>query len=99
MLNRLATEIAEFARACTFSVMRNRNVHTGWKAESRFARFDRRVACRYVACGGFPISGINFVNIPLRLSRTRGIKDEPSRVVWLAGRFIRISWRSSGIKY
>jgi len=51
-----------------------------------------------VATGGFPLSGLNFVNIPLRVPRTRGIKDKPSRVVWLAGRFIRISWRSSGIK-
>ena len=55
-------------------------------------------ACRYVGCGGFPRSGINFVNIPLRHPDTRGIKDYPSRVVWLAGRFIRISRRSSGIK-
>jgi len=47
----------------------------------------------------YPPWRINFVNIPLRLLCTRGIKDEPSRVVWLAGRFIRISWRSSGIKY
>jgi len=66
-------------------------------AASRFARFDRRVACRYVAGAGLLRFGINLVNIPLRLPHTRGIKDKPSRVVWLAGRFIRISWRSSGI--
>jgi hypothetical protein len=38
-----------------------------------------------------------FVNTPLRSPARPWYKKKPSRVVWLAGRFIRISRRSSGI--
>jgi len=41
----------------------------------------------------------NFVNTPLRYAIHRAITIEPSRAVWLAGRFNRISRRSSGIKH
>ncbi len=63
-------------------------------SRSRFLTASAAVPTRAVVMG---TTRPNPVNLRLRVWHERGIKEYVESSVWLAGRFIRISRRSSGI--